>query len=332
METQNSQSSQTANHTIQIPSVKAIHRPPVTIGNDSIRAVQRRIALATVWIPFLGTLVAIGVAFVVGFSPVAIALLVSLYILTNLGIEFGFHRNLAHKAFDTHPFIQAMFAILGSMAAEGSVLYWVATHRRHHIHSDTPDDPHSPYIRKVSVEEEPLNLLTGLWHAHVGWMITDKLTNCTLFAKDINQNQVLYKINQLYIPIVILGLIIPAIIEGIIERSWLGLLNGFLWGGLVRMFLVHHSTWSNGSFAHRYGTRPFNTGDLSANNIWVAIPTFGASWQNNHHAFPNSAFLGFKWWQIDVAGWFIYIFAKLRLVWNVKQVTYQMLEDKIKVN
>jgi stearoyl-CoA desaturase (Delta-9 desaturase) len=309
----------------------SLRKLPVTVGNSSVKARQERVALATIWIPFIGTIVAVGTATIWGIGPVEVGLLVSMYVLTSLGIEFGFHRNLAHKAFETSPFIRNLFAILGSMAAEGSVLYWVATHRRHHVHSDTVDDPHSPYVRTIDRKEESLGLLRGLWHSHVSWMITDDITNCTLFAKDLAKNPTLSKISELYFPIVIAGLVIPAIIGGVLEGSWIGIVNGFLWGGLVRIFLVHHSTWSNSSFAHKYGTRPFNTGDLSANNLWVAIPTFGASWQNNHHAFPNAAYLGLKWWQIDVAAWVIYAFAIFGLVWDVKQVTPQMIKEKSKI-
>ena len=292
-------------------------KPSITIEDDSIRAAQRRIAMATIFIPFIGTLIAMVLAWRNGVGTPEIGLLVSMYILTSLGIEFGFHRLLSHKAFETKPVIRILFAILGSMAAEGSVLYWVAGHRRHHVHSDTGNDPHSPHIRNLKSEDEPVGGIRGLWHSHIGWMMTDKVTNCTLFARDIFQDPTLKKIHQLYIPLIILGLVIPAAINGVLSGTWMGVLNGFLWGGLVRMFLVHNSTWSNASFSHIFGGRPFESGDRSANNLWCSIPTFGASWQNNHHAFPSSAFLGFKWWQIDLAGYFIRALVAIGLVWNV---------------
>lgn len=299
------------------PAKLSRKKPSITIEDDSLRIAQRRMAMATIWIPFIGVIASIILTWKQGISAWELYLLVIMYFLTNLGIELGFHRHLAHKAFETRPAIRNLFAILGSMAAEGSVLYWVAGHRRHHIHSDTGNDPHSPHICNLKDRDESLGVLRGLWHSHIGWMMTDKVTNCTLFARDINQDPALKKINQLYIPLILLGLVIPAVIGGLITSTWMGVIQGFLWGGLVRMFLVHHSTWSNASFSHVFGGRPFKSDDLSANNLWCAIPTLGASWQNNHHTFPSSAFLGLKWWQIDLAGWFIRGLIAVGLAWNV---------------
>ncbi|MFO0728211.1 MAG: acyl-CoA desaturase [Myxococcota bacterium] len=273
--------------------------------------------MATVTIvgPLLGTIAAIALAVHRGLSPVALALFASMFLFTSLGIEFGLHRYFAHRAFETKPGIALLAAIFGSMAAEGSVLYWAAGHRRHHAHSDTEGDPHSPHVRYGT---GAMGTLRGLWHAHIGWMRSDRVTNCTLFARDIIKDPVLNRVHQLYIPIVLAGLLLPALIGGLASLSWMGALEGFLWGGLVRMFVVHHSTWSNASFAHVFGGRPFDAGDRSANNWWCAVQTFGASWQNNHHAFPSSAFLGFEWWQIDLAGYCIRLLSALGLVWDVK--------------
>jgi stearoyl-CoA desaturase (delta-9 desaturase) len=293
--------------------------PSITVDNPGLRAAQRRMALATVIVPFAGTVGAAALAVVNGIGAIEIGLLVVMYLLTTVGIEVGLHRGFAHRAFEMKTGLKITLAVLGSMAAEGSVLYWAAGHRRHHSHSDTGGDPHSPHIRNLLADDERLSVLRGLWHSHIGWMMTDKVTNCTLFARDIVRDPLLNRIHLLYVPIVIAGLAIPAIVGGVLTGSWLGLLNGFLWGGLVRMFLVHHSTWSNASFSHVYGSRPFATGDLSANNAWCALPTFGASWQNNHHMFPRSAYLGLEWWQIDVGAIFIRLFAALGLIWNIQR-------------
>jgi stearoyl-CoA desaturase (Delta-9 desaturase) len=290
----------------------------ITVDNEALRSAQRRNAIVTIVVPFLGTLAAVGMAVTNGISALDIGLLVTTFVLINFGLEVGFHRYFAHKAFATSRFMTLLMAILGSMAAEGSLLYWAAGHRRHHAHSDTGDDPHSPHRRTLQSNEEAMRVLRGLWHSHIGWMMSDKVTNCTLFAKDILRDPALNRIHQLYVPIVLAGLAIPGILGGLITLSWSGALSGFLWGGLVRMFLLHHSTWSNASISHVFGGRPFNSGDLSANNFWCAIPTFGASWQNNHHMFPASAYLGLEWWQIDIGAWFIRGLAACGLVWEVK--------------
>ena len=292
-------------------------RPSITVDDRALRAAQRRMALATVLVPFLGAVVAAGQAFTSGIQARDLALLAVMFVLTSVGIEVGFHRYFAHRSLEMGPALRVALAVLGSMAAEGSVLYWAAGHRRHHAHSDTGGDPHSPHIRNLESRDERLQTLRGLWHSHIGWMMTDKVTNCTMFARDILRDPTLSLIHRLYIPIVLLGLLLPAVIGGVLSGTWTGALGGFLWGGLVRMFLVHHSTWSNASFSHVYGGRPFATADLSANNFWCAVPTFGASWQNNHHMFPTSAFLGLAWWQIDIGAFFIRALAAFGVVWNV---------------
>ncbi len=294
-------------------------KPSITIESPLIRAAQRRMALVTIVGPFLGTVAAVVLAFTHGIGLVEVGLLVGGYVLTSLGIELGFHRYFAHRSYETYPWLGVVLAILGSMAAEGSVLYWAAGHRRHHAHSDTGDDPHSPHVRNLAASDQWMGRLRGLWHAHIGWMMSDKVTNCTLFAKDILRSPVLRKIHELYVPIVIAGLVLPGLIGGLVTGTLLGALTGFLWGGLTRMFLVHHSTWSNASFSHVWGRRPFDTGDESANNLWCALPTFGASLQNNHHMFPSSAYLGFTWWEVDLGGYFIRALKASGLAWNVKE-------------
>jgi stearoyl-CoA desaturase (Delta-9 desaturase) len=135
-------------------------------------------------------------------------------------------------------------------------------------------------------------------------------------------------VNRNYYSWVLLGLIVPSVIEGMVTVTWLGALKGLLWGGLLRMFLVHHSSWTIGSVAHIYGKTPFFSHDKSKNNLWIALPTLGEGWHNNHHAFPNSAFHGLQWWQFDVTGWVIRVMQLLGLAWEVKRPTLAMMEAK----
>jgi stearoyl-CoA desaturase (Delta-9 desaturase) len=303
-----------------------LNQSRITIDNDRLQSLQSNFALATITLPFFGVILAIIILYYSGISTTEIVVLASMYFLTFIGVTVGFHRYFAHKTFEANSTIRIILAILGSMAAQGPLSNWVATHRRHHQYSDQPEDPHSPYIR----EGKELNWCQGLWHSHLGWMMSSKLTNSTLFAKDILKDPVLVKINQMYLLWIALGLIIPAALVGLLTLSWIGVMKGFLWGGLVRIFLVHHSFWYIGSLAHILGRGDFDTCDESRNNIWTAIPTFGEAWHNNHHAFPNSAIFGLYWWQIDIGGGVIRLLEKLGLVWDVKFPTQQMIEAKKK--
>jgi stearoyl-CoA desaturase (Delta-9 desaturase) len=291
--------------------------------NSSFRETLKRWALTTIIIPTLGFILAIQqlLFFHIGF--VEIGLLVGMYTLTIIGVELGFHRLFAHHAFQVHDVFRAAFAILGSMAAQGPPIYWVSNHRCHHQYSDRPGDPHSPHI-----QEEDQSSPKAMWHAHIGWLITNDIPNSILYAKDLLRDPIVSKINQMYLLWVILGLIIPGILGGLLTWTWFGAFQGFLWGGLVRMFLVHHVVWGVNSFSHVYGNRPFKTEDYSTNNIWLAIPSLGGAWHNNHHAFPTSAINGLQWWQLDLGGGIVWLLEKLKLAWNVNRPSEKIMEAK----
>ena len=159
----------------------------------------------------------------------------------------------------------------------------------------------------------------------MGWVLVPEVTNTSLFAKKLIQDSQIYQISKLYYIWVLLGLLIPALIEVMITKTWQGFLYGFLWGGLVRIFLVQHLTFSINSICHSFGNSNFKTNDYSKNNPWLAIFSCGESWHNNHHAFQTSAKFGLKWWQIDLGYWLIKLLQLLGLVWNVKIPTSEKI-------
>lgn len=307
------------------PATTAPTREPITIANEQLNAVQRRVALITVIVPVLGLLLAIGLLWSTGkITLVEIGLLLVMYTLTLLGITVGFHRHFAHRAFQAKPPIRLLLGILGSMAAQGPVVYWVSTHRRHHRHSDQEGDPHSPHLH----EEGFFGALYGLWHAHIGWLFRSKITNSAYFAKELLRDPLVMSINKRYFLWILLGFVIPGAVGGLLHLTWLGALNGFLWGGLVRVFLVHHATWSINSITHLYGRRPFATRDQSTNNAWLAIPTLGEAWHNNHHAFPGSAIFGLERTQIDIGAWVINLLEITGGVWDVHRPASETITAK----
>lgn len=306
------------------PLISLSKRRKITIKSAYLRTPQLLHALVIFWIPLLGSVVAIAIASQLGIGPVEVGLLVSIYTLTLVGITVGFHRHFTHSAFQTSTAVRVILAILGSMACQGPLIYWVSNHRRHHQYSDQPGDTHSPYFK----DDERLGKLRGLWYAHSGWTFDHEITNTFMFAKDLLRDPVISKVNQLYYVWLLLGLAIPTLLGGILVGTWMGALSGFLWGGCVRLFLVYHFTNSINSITHTYGSRPFDTREKSTNNIWLVIPTGGEAWHNNHHAFPNSAIFGLEWWQIDLGGWVVRVLEKTGLAWNVKVPTTGMIEAK----
>ena len=300
----------------------AKHR--TTLVAPRAKLFQRIHALAILVVPFVGTIAAVAIAARRGLAPFDAALLIVMYFLTVTGITVGFHRLLTHRAFQAGTATKAALTVLGSMAAQGPPIYWVSNHRLHHQYSDLPGDPHSPYFDGP----KPLSGWRGLWHAHVSWTFHHDLTNPIVFAKDLLRDPLLGQLNRLYYLWVSLGLALPALAGGIYAQSWSGALTGFLWGGLIRLFLTYHATNSINSLTHAFCSRPFNTREHSRNNLWLIVPTVGEAWHNNHHAFPTSAIFGLNWRQLDLGGLVVLALERARLIWGVNRTTPQMIERR----
>ena len=241
------------------------------------------------------------------------------YSLSGAGITVGYHRLFTHRSFKTSRALRMVFAVLGSMAVEGSVVEWVATHRRHHDFSDKPGDPHSPHA-----EHAPgwRGALGGLIHAHVGWMFRGKdMANPGRYARDLMADRDLRFISRTFPLWVLAGLALPFGLGTLLTGSIVGGLTGLLWGGAVRIFLLHHATFSINSLCHFFGRSPFGTGDESRNLGWLAPITFGEAWHNNHHAFPTSARHGLGPWQLDPGAWLIAALERSHLAWDVVRIS-----------
>jgi stearoyl-CoA desaturase (Delta-9 desaturase) len=240
------------------------------------------------------------------------------YLLTGVGITVGFHRLFTHRSFKTSRPIRALFAVFGSAAVEGPVIEWVANHRKHHRFSDRPGDPHSPHVDRGTGWR---GALEGLFHAHLGWIIRgENLANQGRYAKDLLADPLLRAVNRTFLLWVLAGLAFPFALGLALTGSVIGGLTGLLWGGAVRILFLHHATFSINSLCHFFGRRRFPTGDESRNLAWLALPTFGEAWHNNHHAFPTSARHGLTRWQLDPGGWLIDVLERLGLAWGVVRI------------
>ena len=279
-----------------------------------ISAMTRIANLLAIIVPFLSLIAAIIFCWGWGIGWVELSLLLGMYFLTVLGITVGFHRLFTHKSFEAHPAVQCVLAILGSMAIQGPLAKWVALHRRHHHYSDTHEDPHSPHHGGSGV----VGMLKGAWHAHIGWLFTPDPEDLPRYIKDIQRSRLLSTISALFPLWVLLGLLIPAALGGALTQSWSGAMLGLVWGGGVRIFLVHHVTWSINSVCHIWGQRRFPSRDHSRNNFLFGILGLGEGWHNNHHAYPYSARHGLRWWELDLSYAVIRLLSLLGLAKNVK--------------
>jgi stearoyl-CoA desaturase (delta-9 desaturase) len=294
---------------------------PIEEAPNEISLPLRVANLIAVVMPFAGLVAAIIAVWGWGFHWSDLGLLLGMYLLTAIGITVGFHRLFTHKSFETNRVVLFILGVLGSMAVEGPVLEWVAMHRRHHQHSDDPEDPHSPHHHGRGVR----GLLLGIWHAHLGWIFQPTPRDLPRYVTDLQQNSAVRRVSALFPVWVAIGLLIPAALGGLLTQTWTGVLTGLAWGGLARVFLVHHVTWSVNSICHLWGRQPFRSHDLSRNNAMIGVLSLGEGWHNTHHAFPTSARHGLRWWEIDVSYWVIRALASVGLAWNVKLPSKQAI-------
>jgi sn-1 stearoyl-lipid 9-desaturase len=243
-------------------------------------------------------------------GPVVAAAL--LYLTGGLGIALCYHRSLTHRGLRMRKPLEYAFAILGSLALQGDPIRWVATHRKHHAHSDTQGDPHGRNV--------------GFRWAHVRWLTelndalptTDELAR---YAPDLQAQKFYRMLQYLHLP---MQLILGGLLFALGGWTWV------VWGIFVRLVISYHATWLVNSAAHSLGYRTYPTGDLSTNCWWVALISWGEGWHNNHHAFPYSARHGLRWFEVDPTWWGVKTMALLRLVDRVRIPTATALRRNVK--
>jgi stearoyl-CoA desaturase (delta-9 desaturase) len=287
---------------------------------------ERIANLIGVVLPFVGVIAAIALLWDRAVDLTDIAILVVCYLVTAIGVTVGFHRLLTHRAFATYPWLEHTFAVMGSLSVQGSVMDWVADHRKHHAHTDVEGDPHSPHVGHGSG-------LAGLWHAHTGWLLeTQGQADWRKYARDLYDDPAMRSIGRSFPLLAFVSLAAPTLAGWALHGFTLsGALQGLVWGGLVRIFLVHHVTWSVNSICHFFGTRRFEIDDRSTNVAWLSLLSLGESWHHNHHAFPRSATHGLRRWEVDPSAWIIGALERVGLAWNVIRIPPERQQAKARV-
>jgi len=256
-----------------------------------------------------------------------LAIFAVMYVVVGLGVTIGFHRLLTHRSFATYKPIGYALAVAGSMAVQGPVIGWVADHRKHHAHTDEEGDPHSPHVGHGT---GVVGSIKGLWWAHLGWLLDRHgQADPRRYARDLREDAGMRRINAKFPFIVVAGLLLPFAAGFVITGTLAGAATALLWGGFVRVFILHHVTWSVNSVCHFFGRRRFATEDESTNVTWVALLSFGEGWHHNHHAFPRSAKHGLRWYEPDVSGLIIRTLERVGLVWNVVTITPERQQARL---
>ena len=251
-----------------------------------------------------------------------------LYVATALGVTVGFHRHLTHRSFATTRWFRGVLAALGSAAIEGPVISWVADHRKHHAFADIAGDPHSPHVDHGGGWR---GALRGLAHAHVGWLfLHTQRGSRKRYAPDLVADPVVSFVDRTFVLWAIGGLAAAFGLGWLIGGTFTAALTGLLWGGAVRMLVVHHVTYSINSLCHYFGSKRFDTGDESRNLAWLSLLSMGEAWHNNHHAFPTSAAHGMRWWELDISSLVIRGLERVGLAWDVVRIDPARQQRKLR--
>ncbi len=232
---------------------------------------------------------------------------VGFYVVVAHGVSVGFHRLFTHRSFQASRPLKIALAVLGSMSFQGSVIGWVADHRRHHQFADRAGDPHSP----VRPSTQRFGRLRGGLHAHFGWFYEQGSTDREKYAADLLADRDLVLIDRLFVPLCVVTMVVPFGIGYAITGSFGDGVAAFLWAGVIRVGLWHHVTWATNSLCHMIGKQPFNSADAARNVPALAVVSMGESWHNAHHAFPSLARMGVDRLQIDTSARLIRVFEKL---------------------
>jgi stearoyl-CoA desaturase (delta-9 desaturase) len=283
--------------------------------------------LGAVIVPFVAFLAAIVLLWNRLVDGIDLAILAMFYVPIGFGVTLGYHRLLTHRAFATKKWVEYTLAVLGTMSVQGPVISWVADHRKHHAHADHDGDPHSPHVGQGSGLR---GALRGLFFAHIGWLMSEQgRAQRRRYARDLCEDPGMRWISRHFAAIIVAGLALPALVGLAWHGTLAGAATAFLWGGLVRVFLLHHVTWSINSVCHFFGTRRFATDDESRNVFWLALPSLGEAWHHNHHAFPRAAVHGLRRFELDPTGWLVRALRRLGLAWNVVEITPERQRERM---
>ncbi len=287
---------------------------------------ERLSIAALVILPFVGFIAGIYYAWINhGISWLDLGLLIFFYVLTGMGITVGFHRHFTHESFKAKPWLRYFLGVAGSMAFQGTLWEWCVRHHHHHIYSDQEEDDHSPYHYGRGF----WNMTKGLLHAQVLWLFkANAPEQGTQFGKKLAEDPVCASVTRHTLLWMVLSASLPGIIGLVITQSWAGAWSALLWGGLVRLFLLQHVTWSVNSWAHVFGKRIFESGDQSRDSKFVAFFAFGEGWHNGHHAFPRSVLHGIDKRWADVSYLTIRLFEKLGWAWDLYLPRPELVERK----
>ena len=289
------------------PLTARVPIPGIGTTKGLLRVVKALLTTFVLLVPVAAVVLVVSQTIEYAFYWPNLVLALAFYLVFAHGVTVGLHRLFTHKSFEANRPLKISLAVIGSMAVEGSVIGWVADHRRHHRYVEQDGDPHSP----AGPASQRFGRLRGFWHAHMGWFYAGSVTSREKFAPDLLADRDLVIVDRLFLPLSVLSFAIPFGIGYAITGEFSGGLAAFIWAGVLRVAAFHHVSWCINSVCHVVGKRPFRTTDESTNVAPLAVLSMGEAWHNAHHAFPTLARHGVDGGQVDSSAWIIRIFERL---------------------
>jgi len=249
-----------------------------------------------------------------GISFFEIGILFLMYIASGLSITAGYHRLFSHRSHSASWPLRLFYAVFGAAAFQNSAIKWCSDHRRHHLKTDT--------------EEDPYTIMRGFFWAHMGWVMISEKEEKIEHVKDLQADPILvWQDKHIFKIGAFAGIIFPGLIGLLLIGGFSGFLGGLIWGGLVRLVIVHHGTFLINSGAHYWGKQNYSTKNTSRDSPILSLLTFGEGYHNFHHTFQSDYRNGHRWYHWDPTKWWIKIFSFIKITNNLNKVPNWSIEN-----
>ena len=250
-----------------------------------------------------------------GISWVEPIIFVSFYLACGLSITAGYHRLFSHRTHKAAWPMRLFYALFGAAAFQNSAIKWCSDHRRHHLKTDEEEDPYS--VKK------------GFMWAHMGWVMVDQGEEIVEHVEDLQEDKILaWQDRHIFLIGFLVGIVLPGVVGFLAIGGMHGFLGGMIYGGFLRVVVVHHATFLINSAAHTWGTQPYSTANTSRDSPILSFFTFGEGYHNFHHTFQADYRNGHKWYHWDPSKWWIKVASWIGMTKDLHRIPKKSIESQ----
>ncbi|MBL6890270.1 MAG: fatty acid desaturase [Candidatus Poseidoniaceae archaeon] len=237
------------------------------------------------------------------------------YFASGLSITAGYHRLFSHRTHKGEWPLRLFYALFGAAAFQNSAIKWCSDHRRHHLKTDEDEDPYS--------------VTDGFVWAHIGWVMVDQGDEIVEHVEDLQADKILaWQDRHIFLIGFLVGIVLPGLVGFALLGNIHGLLGGMIYGGFLRVVVVHHATFLINSAAHTWGTQPYSTANTSKDSPLLSFFTFGEGYHNFHHTFQADYRNGHRWYHWDPSKWLIQTASWFGLTKDLHKIPDKSIESR----